>query len=169
MSQLIEDLLTYSRVARDDRPLNPVDLDGAWDSAVEQLRATIDEEGASVSRAELPVVPGDAVQLTQAFANLIANAVKYRSPQRPCRIDVSAERDEHGWVVSVADNGIGIPPGQREAVFAMFAQVDPSARSGHGIGLATCQRIVERHGGRIWAEATPGGGTTIRFTLPQRC
>ena len=94
--------------------------------------------------------------------------MKYRSPERACRIEVSAVPEGEGWIISVADNGLGIPEEHRSRVFDMFAMVDPAARKGHGIGLATCQRIVERHGGRIWAEQSEGGGVTIRFSMPQR-
>jgi signal transduction histidine kinase len=81
---------------------------------------------------------------------------------------ISAARRAEGWAVSVADNGIGIPAEQRARVFEMFAQVDPAARRGHGVGLSTCQRIADRHGGRITVSDTPGGGATITFTLPAR-
>ena len=106
--------------------------------------------------------------LRQLLQNLIANAVKHRRPDRPCRVVVTAEAGEGCWEFAVADDGPGIPAADRERVFAMFEQVDPAARSGHGIGLATCRRIVERHGGRIRVEANGSGGTTVRSTLPSR-
>ncbi|MFD0522734.1 sensor histidine kinase [Paractinoplanes durhamensis] len=92
--------------------------------------------------------------------------MKYRHPERPCRITIGAERRDGEWMVRIADNGRGIPPDQRTRVFEMFAQVDPAARTGHGVGLSTCQRIADRHGGRIAAADTPGGGTTVTFTVP---
>ena len=166
MSQLIEDLLTYSRVARDDRPLNPVALDGAWDSAVEQLRATIDEEGASVSRAELPVVPGDAVQLTQAFANLIANAVKYRGDEAP-RVRADARRVNGGWEIAVQDNGIGIDPRDHDLIFEMFRRLHTEDDvEGTGVGLALVKRIVERSGGDVDVESEPGRGARFVLRMP---
>ncbi|GAA4960616.1 ATP-binding protein [Kineococcus glutinatus] len=168
MKELIEALLAYSGAGSARCRRERTDLRTVFDQAVLDLQAAIGAAGAQVRATSLPVLHGDPVLLRQLLQNLIANAVKYRSPQRPCQVGVSATPGADGWAVAVADNGIGIPPEQREAVFAMFAQVDPTARSGHGIGLATCQRIVERHGGRIWVEETPGGGTTVRFTLPQR-
>ena len=88
-----------------------------------------------------------------------------RSPARSCRVVLDAQRVAGAWAVSVADNGIGIPAEHRGRVFEMFTRVDRTP-AGHGVGLSTCQRIVERHGGRIWLDGTPGGGTTVRFTLP---
>ena len=166
MSQLIEDLLTYSRVARDDRPLNPVDLGGAWDSAVEQLRATIDQEGATVSRADLPVVPGDAVQLTQAFANLIANAVKYRGDAPPS-VRADARRVNGGWEIAVQDNGIGIDPRDHELIFEMFRRLHTEDDvEGTGVGLALVKRIVERSGGDIGIVSEPGRGSRFVLHMP---
>ncbi|NAZ87045.1 sensor histidine kinase [Kineococcus indalonis] len=167
MKELISALLGYARAGGSTCRRERVQLDDVVDQAVLDLRASIAAAGARVSAEPLPAVQGDAVLLRQLLQNLIDNAVKYRHPARPCRVSVGAERDEHGWVVAVRDNGTGIPLHQREAVFAVFAQVDPGAGTGHGIGLATCRRIVERHGGWIRVEDTPGGGTTVRFSLPQ--
>ncbi|WP_432497826.1 ATP-binding protein [Kineococcus auxinigenes] len=168
MKDLIESLLAYSQAGAVQCQRDRVELRAIHDQAVLDLRTAIRTAAARVSAGPLPVLYGDPVLLRQLLQNLIGNAIKYRSPQRACRVAVSASQDGEGWSVAVADNGIGIPPEQRRSVFAMFAQVDRTAGTGHGIGLATCQRIVERHGGRIWVEETPGGGTTVRFTLPQR-
>ncbi|WP_432492505.1 sensor histidine kinase [Kineococcus gypseus] len=172
MQDLIAALLDYARAGAQTCRREPVDLGAVLEQAVGDLHGAVEEAGARIGARGLPGadpsggVLGDEVLLRQLLQNLVGNAVKYRHPQRPCRVELSAVREGEGWTVSVADNGIGIPAGQREAVFGMFTQVDPSARGGHGIGLATCQRIVTRHGGRVWAEETPGGGTTVRFTLP---
>ncbi|WP_432497811.1 sensor histidine kinase [Kineococcus gypseus] len=168
MKELIGALLAYAQAGAESCRREQVQVREVFEQAVLDLRAVVKDSGARISAQRLPAVHGDAVLLRQLLQNLIGNAIKYRSPQRPCQVVLTAVRDREGWTFSVIDNGIGIPPEQRRSVFAMFAQVDPAARAGHGIGLATCQRIVARHGGRIWAEATPGGGTTIRFTLPQR-
>ena len=168
MKDLIGSLLAYAQAGAGTCRRERVDVQEVCAQAVLDLRTAVREAGARISADRLPSVYGDEVLLRQLLQNLIGNGIKYRHPDRPCHVVVGAVGDRHGWTFSVVDNGIGIPEQQRESVFDMFAQVDPSARSGHGIGLATCQRILERHGGRIWVEATPGGGTTICFTLPQR-
>ena len=115
---------------------------------------------------DLPTVTGDETLLRQLLQNLIDNALKYGRPDQPCRMVVAAHRVGPSWELTVADNGIGIPPEQRGRVFEMFAQVNPEGRKGHGIGLSTCQRIAARHGGTLEIEDTPGGGATVRLTLP---
>jgi light-regulated signal transduction histidine kinase (bacteriophytochrome) len=166
MSRLIDDLLTYSRVARDDRPLNPVDLAEAWDSAVEQLHEWIEETGARITRAELPVVPGDEVQLTQAFANLIGNAVKYRSDAAP-EVRADAKRINGGWQISVQDNGIGIDQRDHERIFEMFRRLHTEDEvEGTGVGLALVKRIVERSGGDIAVDSEPGRGSRFVLHMP---
>ena len=119
-----------------------------------------------IARDPLPTVDGDMTQLTQLFQNLVANAIKFRADAAP-DIRVSAERQEGAWLFSVRDNGIGIAAEYRERVFVLFQRLHGRDEySGTGIGLAICKKIVERHGGIIWVEATPGGGTTFRFTIP---
>ncbi|NAZ87164.1 sensor histidine kinase [Kineococcus indalonis] len=169
MTELMDSLLSYSQTGGTGRR-ELADLGEVARLAVHDLDAAVRAAGASVRvPADLPAVYCDPVLLRQLLQNLVGNAVKYRDPHRPCAVAVTAAPDgAGGWEVAVVDNGTGIPAEHRERVFEMYAQVDPSARTGHGIGLATCQRIVARHGGRIRAEETPGGGTTVRFTLPQR-
>jgi light-regulated signal transduction histidine kinase (bacteriophytochrome) len=168
MSQLIADLLAYSRVASKIRTVGPVDANRPLAAALSNLCATIEEAGATVTRDELPTVTADSGQLTQLFQQLIGNAVKFRSPDRPCRIHVGAERKEDQWVFSVRDNGIGIEPKQFDRVFVIFQRLHTREKyPGTGIGLAICKKIVERHGGRIWVESEPGAGSTFCFTLPE--
>jgi signal transduction histidine kinase len=163
MGTLIDDLLAYSRVSRDDRPLGPVPLDDAWDTAVDQLRATIEDKGAQVSRAELPVVHGDRGQLVQVFANLIGNAVKYCGDATP-EVRASASRQNGAWEVAVQDNGIGIDPRHHERIFEMFRRLHTEDEyEGTGVGLALAKRIVERAGGDIRVESQPGSGS--RFVV----
>jgi len=167
MSGLITSLLSYAQAGHAPCRLEPAPLGDLVELALSDLRAGLD--GATVTvAAGLPEVECDPTLIRQLLQNLIGNALKYRRPDRDCRIVVDAERQDGNWAISVADNGIGIPAGQRTQVFEMFAQVDPAARRGHGVGLSTCQRIVDRHGGRIIASDTPGGGATITFTVPAR-
>jgi len=123
--------------------------------------------GARVTVDRLPVVRGNEIQLVRLFQNLIGNAIKYRSPDRPPRIDVHAERLNGFWQFSIRDNGIGIDPKYQSEIFGLFKRLHGGSEySGTGIGLAICQRIVERYGGRIWVESELGQGSTFRFTLP---
>ena len=130
------------------------------------LEPALREAGAHVDVGRLPTVAADPGQLAQLFQNLIANAVKFRAPGREARVAVDAERTDGGWSFRVCDNGIGVAPGDADRIFTMYQRGERSGEyAGTGIGLAVCRRIVERHGGRIWVEATPGGGSAFRFTL----
>jgi signal transduction histidine kinase len=166
MSSLIDDLLAYSRVARDDRPLNPVSLERAWDTAVGQLGAELETTGAAVSRGSLPTVPGDEGQLTQVFANLIANAVKYRGEEPP-RVRADARKANGVWEIAVQDNGIGIDPQDHARIFEMFRRLHTEDQvEGSGVGLALVKRIVERSGGDIAVESAPGEGSRFVLRMP---
>ena len=166
MSQLIDDLLEYSRAGRGDRPMVPVPLAEAWDNAVGQLRATIAESEADVARGDLPVVAGDPGQMTQLFANLIGNAVKYRGDAPPV-IRGTAERADGSWEISVQDNGIGIDPSDHDRIFGMFRRLHTGDRyQGNGVGLALAKRIVERTGGDIRVESEKGKGSRFVVCLP---
>jgi len=167
MRDLIDDLLTYSRVGRDGIEPGQVDLQNAVAGTLRSLSAAVDQAGATVEVAELPWVTGDPAGLGQLLQNLMANALKFRAPDRPAHVQVEAQRFIGGWCVAVADNGIGIDPEHADRIFKMFQRLHTrDAYEGTGIGLAVCRRIVERHGGRIWVEPTQGGGATFRFTLP---
>lgn len=170
MQDLVEALLHYARSGQAPYCPTPVPLPEILGPVLADLRTIAESSGARITYPDdLPTVLGDSTLLRQLLQNVIDNAMKYRHPDRDCRITISADRDGDGddrWLLRVADNGIGIPADQRDRVFEMFAQVDPAARKGHGIGLSTCQRIMDRHGGAIGIEDTPGGGTTIRLSLP---
>jgi signal transduction histidine kinase/CHASE3 domain sensor protein len=174
MQTLITDLLTFSRVSRRDVTMEPVDLESVLERVEASLQVAIEESGATVTHDPLPTVAGDSTQLTQLFQNLVGNAIKFRG-EAPPEIHVSAERgaepgaerQDGAWRFSVRDNGIGIAPEYHERVFILFQRLHARDEyGGTGIGLAVCKKIVERRGGTIWVDATPGGGSTIRFTIP---
>ena len=168
MQKIIDDLLEFSRVSTKARSFEPTDSGAALAQALENLAAAIDESKASVSSGPMPVVTADPVQLGQVFQNLIANAIKFRAAERRPVVRVSAEEREDEWVLSVADNGIGMDPGYREKIFEMFQRLHGPEYPGTGIGLAVCKKIVERHGGKIWVDSIPGKGSTFYFTIPKR-
>jgi signal transduction histidine kinase len=163
--ELIRGLLEYSRAGRGELRNDPVDCQRVVAEVLEVLAGAIDERGAAVEVGELPTVRGDRRNLSQVFQNLISNAVKF-SDGDP-RVSVSAERVAGAWWFAVTDNGIGMDPKEAESIFEPFHRLHgEGAYPGTGIGLAVCDRIVEHHGGRIWAESEPGRGSTFRFTLP---
>jgi light-regulated signal transduction histidine kinase (bacteriophytochrome) len=167
MQQLIQDLLSYSRLSRKGPSLEECDTKVVCENSVENLRQAIAESGAVVVIGPLPRVMADTTQLTQLFQNLIGNAIKYRSERAPNIQISSALKDDH-WVFSVADNGMGIEAKYFDRIFEMFQRLHTRALySGTGIGLAICRTIAERHGGRIWVESQPGDGSTFFFTIPQ--
>lgn len=166
MQGMITDLLAYSRAGRDELTREEVDTAALVDETRLLLKAPIDEADAEIVKGELPLVHADPGRLGQLFQNLISNAVKFHGPERP-RVEVGAEPTDSGWVFTVADNGIGVPDEQREQIFKMFQRLHGREQyGGSGIGLAICKRIVERHGGELWVEGRPGGGSAFRFSLP---
>jgi PAS domain S-box-containing protein len=168
MEQLIQGLLSYSRLDRGgDRPRSLVDLSELAEEVVDQMRPELARIGASVELGLLPIVEGDEIQLRQLLQNLVENAYKYRAPDRQLHLRMTAAPTPAGmWRVSIGDNGIGIDPEQRQRVFELFRRAHPGYE-GVGLGLAICQRIVERHGGDIWVESDPGGGSVFHFTVPE--
>ena len=168
MRDLIGSLLGYARAGSAPVRRVTVDLADIVEQVRTDLRPAAEAAGAVVAaEGTLPAVAGDPVLLRQLLQNLVGNSIKYRDPERACRVTVSAVHEAACWTVRVADNGLGIPPGQRERVFDMFTRLGNGTASGHGIGLSTCWRIVERHGGRIEIGETPGGGATVTFRLPE--
>ena len=166
MATLIDDLLAYSRVARDRRPLEPVALDDAWRTATEQLKASIDHSEAQVTQDPLPVVLGDHGQLAQVFGNLIGNAIKYRSDEAPV-VHASSRMRDGICEVTVQDNGVGIEPDQHERIFEMFSRGHQEDDvEGTGVGLALARRIVERSGGSLTVRSQPGRGSCFIVRLP---
>lgn len=169
MQQLIRDLLSYSRLGRQDIDESAVDLAALMARVTQTLQLAIDDSGARVDCGDLPVVRGDAGHLHRLLQNLVGNAIKYRGSEVP-RIAVYAETRDGETVFCVRDNGIGIDIEQSDRVFEIFQRLHSRGDyPGTGIGLSVCKRIVERHGGRIWFEPAPDGGTVFCFTLaPER-
>jgi PAS domain S-box-containing protein len=167
MQQLINDLLTYSRLNTRAKAPELVDVNNVVFDVFRNLQVAIDESRASVTTDELPTLRADASQLVQVFQNLIANALKFRRDEPP-HIRVSARDDGQYWCFSVQDNGIGIEAKYAERVFVIFQRLHTRQEyPGTGIGLAVCKRVVDRHGGKLWFESEPGKGTTFFFTLPK--
>jgi PAS domain S-box-containing protein len=166
MSQLITDLLAYSRVDRQAKELQPTDANASLASALSNLRTRIEEASATISHDELPIVLADGSQLVQLFQNLIGNAIKFRNIGRSCRVDIGALKQDSEYVFSVCDNGIGIAEEDFDRIFTIFQRLHAREKyEGTGVGLAICKRIVERHGGRVWVESRLGEGSRFRFTL----
>jgi CheY-like chemotaxis protein/nitrogen-specific signal transduction histidine kinase len=166
MQQLIEDLLAFSRVGTNGRGLLATPSGQALRRALVNLRAALEESGATVTHDDLPVVLADETQLVQLFQNLVGNAVKYHGRDAPV-VHVSARREgANGWRFAVEDNGLGIEPHYFDRIFGLFQRLHTRDEfSGTGIGLAICKKIVERHGGTISVASVPGQGSTFAFTL----
>jgi light-regulated signal transduction histidine kinase (bacteriophytochrome) len=165
MQRMVKNLLTYARAGHTGGSFAPVDCEQVVRSAVANLRAVIEESGAAVSFDPLPTVVGDPSRLCQLFQNLISNAIKYRSQAAPT-IAIGAEPADAGWLFRVEDNGVGVPPDERERIFELFERSRHQRHSdGDGIGLAICRGIVEAHGGRIWVEPAANGGSVFHLTI----
>ena len=165
MRAMINGLLQYSRVDTEGMSLEPVDLNEVLDDTLTDLAMHFDDSGADVEVEELPEVFGDEHQLRQVFQNLLHNAVQY-SGEEPPDIRVSAERNGSDWIVSVHDDGIGIDPADQERIFDIFERLhSQDGPGGSGIGLALCQRIIERHNGELWVESARDEGATFSVTL----
>jgi PAS domain S-box-containing protein len=166
MQEMIDALLQYSRVETEGADFEPVDLDAVFADVYQDYELKVQETDADVSVGSLPTVPGDEDQLRQVFGNLLSNAIEYSGDDPPA-VEVSAHRDGDSWVVAVEDDGIGIDPEHADRVFDVFQRLHAhDEHSGTGIGLALCERIVERHGGDIWVESEPGEGSIFYLRIP---
>jgi signal transduction histidine kinase len=170
LQSIINELLAYSRIGTGQLTLLPVQAGILVSTALAHLKGVIAEAQAVVEvKGPLPVVEADATQLGSLFQNLIANALKYRRDDVRPEVVIGCDDNASAWEFYVRDNGIGIDAQYHQQIFDLFKRLHPRDRySGTGIGLAICQRVVERHGGRIWVESRPGEGSTFRFTLPKR-
>ena len=167
MKGMIQGLLEYSRVDTHGGTFEPSDCEAVVEEATTNLRIAIEESDADLTVESLPTVVADETKLVQLFQNLIGNAVEHSGDGSP-RIRVSAERGGDEWVFSVSDDGEGIDPDDADHVFEMFNDLDGGGETGRGIGLAVCEKIAERHDGRIWVESGSDEGATFRFTIPDR-
>ena len=167
MQALIQDLLLYARAGTQALQKREVSLQRVVKVALTNLEVAARESGASVRYEHLPVVQADEQKLTQVVQNLLANAMKFRKAEVQPEITISAERKEGAWLIAVADNGIGFDAKYAERIFQVFQRLHSVGRyPGNGIGLSICRRIVEHHGGELWADSQPGSGATFFFTLP---
>jgi signal transduction histidine kinase len=170
LSTLINDLLAYTRAGAvpGDTAAARADSSVVLQHTLSSLAEAIRESGATVTHDGLPEVPMSEAHLQQMFQNLIGNALKYRKDEPP-EIQISAVKADGAWRFSVRDNGIGIDPQYNEKIFGVFKRLHRDQKySGTGIGLAICQRVVRRYGGRIWVESAPGEGSTFCFTIPEQ-
>jgi len=167
MSRLVRGLLAYCAVAnRTAEPPVSIDCNDVLQHARSDLAQLIGEKQAIITADSLPTVVGNRSQIEQLFANLLGNALKYSKSDRAPEIHLCARRQHSTWVLSVADNGIGFDASHKERIFGIFKRLHGHSVPGTGIGLALCKAIVERHGGKIWAESKPGEGAAFFFSLP---
>ncbi len=168
MSAMIKAILAYSQLGHQGSGFAMTESDISLHGALANLKRKINEAKATITEGHLPQVMSNAEQLTQLFQNLLGNALKFRSNKRPPTVHVSAAESESEWTFAVADNGIGMEPEDFGRIFQLFQRLNTAQEyPGTGIGLATCKKIAEHHGGRIWVESQPDVGSTFYFTLPK--
>ncbi len=166
---IINDLLAFSRVGTRGKPFVQVNAVEVVDEVLQGMKASIDNAEARIEIGKLPEISADPNQFRQLMQNLISNGLKFRHPDRTPVIRVEATKTDGSWTFSVQDNGIGFEPQYEEKIFMAFKRLHTQDKyPGSGIGLAICRKIVQRHGGRIWAESVPGEGSTFKFTIPER-
>ncbi len=167
MKKLIQDLLCYAKMGQEEIRLEHLDCERIIKQAQENLANAIAERNVNIHCYSLPWIRGNEIQLIQLFQNLISNAIKFTPPDVQPEIKIKAVIRQNKCLISVQDNGIGIPPEKNDQVFQVFKRFhDAKTYTGHGIGLATCRKIVEKHGGKIWFKSQVNRGTSFYFTLP---
>jgi light-regulated signal transduction histidine kinase (bacteriophytochrome) len=167
MQRLINDLLAFSRIGRITTGFTDIDLDRVVSDGAGQLTWRSEQADAAITWSGLPTVHGEEPLLSALFTNLISNSLKFRHPDRPARVHISAERVGDEWHISCADNGIGIEPEYADKIFVIFQRLHPKNEyPGTGIGLAIAKKIIEYHGGRIWLDTEAREGTLIQIALP---
>lgn len=168
LQALIGGLLEFSRVRTHGKAFAAVDIGAVLDGVCRDLQPLILESGAAMSYEGMPIITGDEGQIARLLQNLLHNALKFRKKGTAPKIDISAETTADQHLFCVRDNGIGIEPQYFERIFTIFQRLHSREEyPGTGIGLSICKRIVERHGGRIWLESTPGTGTSLYFSIPK--
>jgi light-regulated signal transduction histidine kinase (bacteriophytochrome) len=166
---MLEGLLRVSRVFTRGRPFSPADFNAVLDEAENSLRPRIEKCGATIEHEVLPEISCDKSQIKTLFICLIDNALKFRKPGDRPIIKTAADKEDNEWLFSIEDNGIGMPPGKEERIFAPFQKLNRAEDyPGTGLGLTLSRAIVERHGGRIYAESAQGKGSRVCFVLPDR-
>lgn len=167
MRQLIDRLLEYARLTKSEEPFQPVELNEVMSHVLQNLHESITKTQAKILFPPLPTVNGDAHLLTQLFQNLIANSIKFHGASPP-HVQIEFKLQDHFLLFSLKDTGVGFNPQDKENIFTLYKKLQESSNTpGAGIGLATCRKVIELHGGQIWAESQPGEGSTFYFTLPQ--
>ncbi|MGZ5304781.1 MAG: sensor histidine kinase, partial [Bacteroidia bacterium] len=167
MQNLIDDLLTYSRVTTEAEVFKTIDMEEVLSESISNLKVLIDENQVKITHDPLPSIRADRSQIIQLFQNLIGNAIKFHSEKKP-EVYIDAAENATEWLFSVRDNGIGIDEEYKEKVFVLFQRLhERSQYPGTGIGLSICRKIVELHSGNIWIESEPGKGSVFYFTLPK--
>ncbi len=167
MRFFIDDILRYSQAIHDSRDVRPMNGEAILANVVANLYAAIENCGVEITHDPLPDFKADG-RVEQVFQNLIGNAIKYRRPEVPLKVHISAHPVSGGWQFSVKDNGLGIDAKYLHQIFHIFRRLQGREIPGNGIGLALSQKIIEAHGGRIWVESEPGIGSTFHFTIPQQ-
>lgn len=169
MQLLLNDLLIYSRVNREKTPFELINAEDILESVLNNISLTIKEKHVIITHDPLPTIYGNKIQLIQLLQNLLLNSIKFQPKNQRAQLHISAILKGKQWLFSVRDNGIGIAEEYLNKIFIIFKRLHARADyEGTGIGLAVCKKIVERHGGRIWAESEVGKGTTVYFTLPKK-
>jgi len=168
MQELIQSILSYARVGKGNTEFTKLDCNVVLNQAIENLKVTIEENSAQIKCDGCPVIMGDEIRLTQLFQNLISNAIKFHKKGEIPYVHISAKQKDDQWVFSIEDKGIGMEKEDIQNIFEVFRRLHPQSEyAGSGIGLALCKRIVESHGGNIWAESEVGKGTVFYFTIPK--
>jgi light-regulated signal transduction histidine kinase (bacteriophytochrome) len=169
MSQLTNDLLSYSRIGKNKKGFALISLEEVLNEAITNLTDKIKSKNAKITYGKLPTIYGNKVLLLNVFQNIIDNSIKYSSNEREPEIKISSKENESEWILSFSDNGMGIKPEHQDKVFDMFYRIDEikSKIEGTGIGLASCKRIIDLHNGRMWLESEYSKGSTFYISLPK--